>query len=211
MDILTTNRLKWICLLLLVAGSLFTSSALAQKINFSTWTNSDEITITPVQTLPKLDFNQKQNIITKNSAPVIINLADMQAVGFRIEAPDGFDLTVEIDAPLVLRLDGSGSESDEIVPLQLGIAYSNQQAIDESSAKGSAVQLPPGFYNVTFPVNRRRSGAPSPPPTPISGDYVRPKATAWLFIYGTLGPVGPIKAGSYTENITINVYFTNND
>lgn len=208
---LTTYRFKIDLLLLLVTGFFYVGKVDAQSINFSTWTGSDEITITSVQAMPKLDFNLKQSIITKNSGPVLINLTDLQAVGFQIEAPEGFDLTVEVDAPQVLRLDGTGSNLDETVPFQIGIAYSNQLSIDEASAKGSAVQLPAGFFNVTFPVDRRTAGAPAPPPTPISGDYVRPKATAWFFIYGTLGPVGPVIAGNYTENITINVYFTSNE
>jgi hypothetical protein len=197
--------------ILVVIACFISQVSMAQSINFSTWTGSDEITITSVQAMPKLDFNLKQNIITKSSGPVQINLLDMQAVGFRIEAPEGFDLTVEVDAPQILRLDGAGSEPDETVPFQIGIAYSNQLSIDEASAKGSAIQLPTGFYNVTFPVDRRTSGAPGPLPTPISGDYVRPKATAWFFIYGTLGPVGPVIAGNYSENITVNVYFTSNE
>ncbi len=211
MNILTTYRLGKSFQLLLVIGFLYAGQVDAQSINFSTWTGSDEITITSVQAMPKLDFNLKQNIITKSSGPVQINLSDMQAVGFRIEAPEGFDLTVEVDAPQVLRLDGTGSDLDETVPFQIGIAYSNQLSVDEASAKGSAVQLPAGFYNVTFPVDRRTAGAPGPPPTPISGDYVRPKATAWFFIYGTLGPIGPVVAGAYSENITVNVYFTSNE
>lgn len=211
MNILTTYRLGRSFQLLLVTGFFYAGSVEAQSINFTTWTGSDEITITSVQAMPKLDFNLKQNIISKSSVPVLINLLDMQAVSFRIEAPQGFDLTVEVDAPQVLRLDGTGSDPDETVPFQIGIAYSNQLSVDEASAKGSAVQLPAGFYNVTFPVDRRSAGAPAPPPTPTSGDYVRPKATAWFFIYGTLGPVGPAMAGAYSENITVNVYFTSND
>lgn len=183
----------------------------AQRINFSTWTGSDEITITPVMASPTLNFNQKQTNIVANSPAVTINLSDMQTVAYRIEAPEGFDLTVEVDAPTFLSLDGIGSDADTQIPFRVSIAYSNLLAGDEMTAKVGAVQLPLGFHNVTFPVNRRMAGAPGPPPTPISGDYVRPKATAWFFLYGELGPIGQVNAGLYSGDITINVYFTSND
>jgi len=203
-------------LLLLVLGISasswsLASPAMAQRINFSTWTGSDEITINPVLANPNLDFNLKKAAISVNSPAVTINLLDNQSVGFQIQAPDGYDLTVEVDAPLFLSLDGVGTTAEEQVPFRLGIAYTNQAAVDEFAAKATAVELPLGFYNVTFPVNRRSAGAPGPPPTPSSGTYVRPKSTAWLFLYGELGPVGPVNAGNYFGDITINVYFTSND
>lgn len=201
-----SNRIIGILIAMLLAQNGF-----AQRINFSTWTGSDDITITPVNASAALNFNQKQANISANSPAVTINLTDNQAVAFRIEAPEGFDLTVEVDGPQFLKLGGIGSEPEEMVPFKVGIAYNNMLAGDEMSAKASAVQLPAGFFNVTFPVNRRASGAPGPPPTPSSGDYVRPKATAWFFIYGELGPIGPINAGAYSGDITINVFYTSND
>jgi hypothetical protein len=204
--------LTWFGILIVTLGGLFSSgNGYAQRINFSTWTGSDDITITPVLASPTLNFNQKEANIRANSPAVTINLTDNQAVAFRIEAPEGFDLTVEVDAPTVLSLNGTGTEPEEQIPFRVGIAYSNLLAGDEMTAKNSAVQLPLGFYNVTFPVNRRTSGAPGPPPTPESGSYVRPKSTAWLFLYGELGPIGPVNAGNYLGDITINVYFTSND
>lgn len=211
MRISPTYHFRFDVLLVFLGVLLSCETSLAQRINFSTWTGSDDITITPVLASPTLNFNQKQAYIPANGPAVAINLSDMQSVAFRIEAPEGFNLTVEVDAPAALSLNGTGTDPEEQIPFRVGIAYSNVLAGDEISAKAGAVQLPVGFYNVTFPVNRRTSGAPGPPPTPISGDYVRPKSTAWLFLYGELGPVGPVNAGQYLGDITINVYFTSND
>ena len=197
----------------MILGLLWIGSpnSFAQRINFSTWTGSDEITITSVLASPTLSFNAKQGFIPDNNPAISINLADNQTVAFRIEAPEGYDLTVEVDSPTQLALDGIGTQPNEVIPFQIGLAYNNLLAGDELTAKSGAIQLPIGFNNVTFPVNRRVSGAPGPPPTPVSGDYVRPKASAWLFIFGQLGPIGSVNAGSYTGNITVNVYFTSND
>ncbi|RIW15148.1 hypothetical protein D0X99_11935 [Algoriphagus lacus] len=206
------NYPKLITLVFLALGGLlFSRESHAQRINFSTWTGSDDITITPVLGSPNLNFNQKQANISVNSPAVTINLLDNQAVAFRIEAPEGFDLTVEVDAPAFLSLDGAGTVPQEQIPFRVGIAYNNMEAGNEMTAKAGAVQLPTGFYNVTFPVNRRVGGAPGPPPTPISGTDTLPKATAYLFIYGELGPIGPVNAGNYLGEININVFFTSND
>lgn len=206
------NYPKLITLVFLALGGLlFSRESHAQRINFSTWTGSDDITITPIAASPTLNFNQKQANISANSPTVTILLADAQAVAFEIKAPEGFDLTVEVDAPPFLTLDGSGNELEEQIPFRIGIAYNNLEAGSDAAAKESAIQIPIGFYNVTFPVNRRVSGAPGPPPTPVSGDYVRPRSTAWLFLYGELGPIGPVNAGQYLGDVTINVYFTSND
>lgn len=194
-----------------ILAMLCLTQGYAQRINFSTYTGSSDITITPMMASPALNFNLKQANITVNGDPVAINLSDNQAVAFQIQAPEGFDITVEVDAPTVLGLDGTGTDPEETIPFQIGIAYNNLVAGDEMTAKSGAVTLPTGFVNVTFPINRRNSGAPGPPPTPISGDYVRPKATAWLFLFGTLGPIGNVNAGQYFGNITINVFFTSND
>ena len=206
-----TYRLLFLVFGISLSSWSLASPAFAQRINFSTWTGSDEITINPVLANPNLNFNLKKSAISANSPAVTINLLDNQSVGFQIQAPDGYDLTVEVDAPTFLGLDGVGTAPEEQVPFRLAIAYNNQAAVDEFAAKATAVELPLGFYNVTFPVNRRTAGVPGPPPTPSSGSFVRPKSTAWLFLYGELGPVGPVNAGNYFADITINVYFTSND
>jgi hypothetical protein len=211
MQRLLPYRLHRLVTVISLSALLFPTGAMAQRINFSTWTGSDEITISPVLANPNLNFNLKKAAISANSPAVTINLIDNQSVGFQIQAPDGYDLTVEVDAPAFLALDGVGTAPEEQVPFRLAMAYNNQAAVDELTAKSTAVELPTGFYNVTFLVNRRTAGVPGPPPTPNSGTYVRSRSTAWLFLYGELGPVGPVNAGNYFAEIIINVYFTSND
>lgn len=181
----------------------------SQRINFSVWTGSDEITVTsPQGVMPSLAFNQKQNLIIVGGPVVDIQLNDTQTVVYAIEAPEGFDLTVEVSAPNALSLEDDPSNT---IPFQLKLAYNNQQPANEWLGKASAVELPLGFNAITFPVNRRLSGAPLPPPTPESGGYVRPKATAYLYLFGSLGPIGSIPSGNYSAEVNINVFFSTYD
>jgi hypothetical protein len=180
---------------------------MAQRISFSTWTGSDDIVLNSVMASPELSFNLKQPIITSGTT-VDINLVDNQAIAFRIEAPENFDLTVDVDAPMFLTF---ADDPLKTIPFQVKLAYNNMLPGNELAGKAGAIELPLGFTNVTFPVNRRTSGAPSPPPTPLTGTEVRNKSTAYIYIYGTLGPVGTVPAGNYLAEITINVSFTSYD
>ena len=197
------RTLLGICLFLL-SGTGF-----AQRISFNTWTGSDDITIlSPQGAMPALDFNQKMRALVPGTEAVNIGLVDNQAVIYEIEAPEGFDLTVDVSAPSAFVLSGNPTES---IPFLLKVAYNNMAPTDELSGKLSAVELPAGFYSITFPVSRRTSGAPIAPPSPEDGALTRPKAKAYLYLYGTLGPVGMVPAGIYEGEININVSFTSYD
>src|SRR5690606_6810038 len=162
----------------------------AQRISFSTWTGSEDISLrSPQGVMPGLDFNQKKPAIVAGSEAITISITDYQAVIYEIEAPEDFDLIVEVDAPPVLTLEGN---TEETIPFQLRIAYNNMSPVDEQTGKLHAVELPLGFTSVTFPVNRRTSGAPGPPPTPEHEGYTRPRARAYIYLYGTLGPIGAV-------------------
>jgi hypothetical protein len=179
----------------------------AQRISFSTWTGSDDIVLNSVMAGPELKFNIEQPIITSGTT-VTINLASNQTIAFRIEAPENFDLTVDVDAPLFLTFVDDPSKT---IPFQVKLAYNNMMPGNELAGKAGAIELPIGFTNVTFPVNRRTSGAPGPPPTPTTGTESRIKSTAFIYIYGSLGPVGTVPAGNYSAEININVSFTSYD
>jgi len=194
-----------ICLLLLFGSG----TGFAQRISFNTWTGSDDITIlSPQGAMPALDFSQKQRALYPGTEAVSIGLVDNQTVIYEIEAPEGFDLTVDISAPTAFVLTDNPTAS---IPFLLKVAYNNMAPTDELSGKLSSVELPAGFYSITFPVSRRMSGAPSAPPSPESGGLTRPKAKAYLYLYGSLGPIGMVPAGRYEGEININVSFTSYD
>jgi len=189
--------------LLIVMVCFISQPSMAQRISFSTWTGSDDIVLNSVVASPELNFNLKQPIITSGTS-VAINLVDNQAIAFRIEAPENFDLTVNVDAPLFLTF---ADDPLKTIPFQVKLAYNNMMPGDELTGKAGAIELPVGFTNVTFPVNRRTAGAPRPPPNPLTGTEARTKSTAYIYIYGSLGPVGAVMAGNYSAQITINVLY----
>lgn len=150
-----------------------------------------------------LDFDEKEGGITSGSVATIDLLDDMAAV-ITITGQADLDVTVSIDAPVTLDLD-----DDNKVPVSISYAYSNLGATDETTAKTLAVRVPAGFSSVTLPLVRRSSGPPGPPPTPDHVGYTPPSGTAYIFIFGTLGPV-PLNAatGLYSGDINISVEYS---
>lgn len=191
-------------IILLVLGSLLISgnTVVAQRISFGLYAQ-DGIIITP-QDPNELNFNDKQAVILGGQT-ISVDLNEAQAAVVAIEARADLDVTVTIDADPKLTL-GTNPVG---IPLSVNMAYSNLGASTSAIAKTQAIRVPNGFTSVTFPVVRRSSGAPAPPPTPDHVGYTAPKATAYLFIYGTLGPVpNNAAAGLYSGDINIRVEYS---
>lgn len=169
-----------------------------QRISFGTWAGSD-IEIMPV-TVNTLSFG---NLIIGAGAKTI-TLGE-EPTAFKITAPEGYDLTLTIDAPTILI--GPNSKT---IPFNLKFAYSNQGSADVVTAKNMAEEVTTGFNALTFPVKRNAMGLPAPPPTPLDGSSApRVTATAYLFVYGSAGPAGVgTDAGIYTGEVNINVEYT---
>lgn len=186
-------------ILFLTFSLLLAGNVTAQRISFGTYA-TDDIVLTPLN-LGELNFNDGKNVILPGQT-VTINLTDNATAALAIVARADLDITVTIDALATLDL---GSNK---IPLKLGFAYSNTGKLNEANAKASSVQVPAGFTCITFPVLRRASGLPAPPPTPNHVGYTAAKATAYLFIYGTLGPVPTnAAAGLYTGTINVRVEY----
>jgi len=174
----------------------------AQKINFGAYTTSQDILLTASG---NLNFNNKQPVIVSTSNSTIsIALNDNEAQYIKIIADVSRDITITVTSLQHLST-GSGGPGKEI-PFTCSFAYSNLGIADAMTAKSCAVQIPAGFTATTFPMLKRASGTPLPPPTPAHGGYTAPPATAYLFLYGTLGPVGNVNAGPYSGmvNVTVN-------
>jgi hypothetical protein len=179
---------------------LLENTAIAQRISFGTYA-TDDIVLTPLN-LGELDFSQKQSIILAGQT-ISINMVDDAVAVLAIEARVDLNITVTVDAPAFLSLDVTNQ-----IPLVLNFAYSNNGAATDGDAKKNFIQVPNGFTSITFPVLRRASGLPAPPPTPDHSGYTASRRTAYLFIFGTLGPVpANAAAGSYYGNINIRVEY----
>ncbi|MEI7895739.1 MAG: hypothetical protein WCJ26_01790 [bacterium] len=177
----------------------------AQHVSFGTWAAGDIVIMKGVP--ETLNFNDKKQVINPGiSQTVTINLNDPQPAVLTIEGTEYMDVTVYIDAPVVLDLDPANQ-----IPVAIRFAYSNLGTLDMALAKNQAIEVPVGFNTATFPILRRINGPPGPPPTPPSSGYIPPRKKAWLFIYGTLGPVGSVNAGMYSGIVNVTVEYTKNN
>lgn len=188
--------------LLFMSGSF----AMSQNIRFGLYA-SDGIVLAPGN-VSELNFNSKQAVILGGNTVSIPNHLDEFAAILTITGRADLDVTVTIDVPVTLDLDVSNT-----IPVSLAFAYSNLGAgTNVAVAKTQAVVVPAGFNSITFPVIRRASGAPGPPPTPDHTGYTQSSGMAYLFIYGTLGPVpGGAAAGLYQGDINISVDYSTYD
>jgi hypothetical protein len=188
---------------LLAAAVVTASPAFAQSINFGAYTTSQGVFLTVSN---DLNFNDKQSVIASNSnATVTIALSDNQTQYVAVTADATRDITVTVTAPTDLITGGGGPGNQ--IPFACRFAYSNLGSATVSAAKTVAVEVPNGFTSITLPMIRRTSGAPLPPPTPAHGGYTPPSATAYLFFYGSLGPVGSVSVGSYSGTVTVSVQY----
>lgn len=198
------NKSRRYLLGFLILALMQAVQAYAQRISFGTYA-TDDIVLTALGT-GELNFNNKQPMI-KSGDVITINLTDNSTAVLSVTGNRHLDVTLTVEAPTVLELDASNT-----IPLVLRFAYSNQ-GLAESSAKAAAVEVPLGFNSATFPLQRRAPGTPPPPPpTPGHGGYTAPTATAYVFIYGTLGTVpGNAAAGLYSGQINIRVEYSTYD
>jgi hypothetical protein len=201
-----TSDMRPTFLIVLLAGAMtlpiYPAAVRAQHVSFGTWATGDLVL---TRGNPEtLDFNHKTQVIRPGiNQSVTVSLQDAEAAVLTIEGTEYLDVTVYIDAPVTLDLDPSNK-----IPFGVRFAYSNLNPADVTTAKLQAIEVPPGFNTMTFPILRRINGPPGPPPTPPSSGYTPPRKMAYLFIYGTLGPVGNVDAGLYEGTVNVTVEYS---
>jgi len=192
-------------IILILTIIVWTLNLGAQQINFSTFAGSG-ITLTANPDV--LSFNSVSGPILRNTGETIsVTLAVGEPAVIAISGQADLDVTVTIDAPDYLVLDGGTDQ----IGVAIQFAYSNQGSANASAAKLVAVEIPGTFNTATFPLKRRTSGTRAIPPTPRHSGYTPPTTTAYLFIYGSLGPVGDVGAGSYLGVINVTVEYSTYD
>lgn len=194
----------------LILSVAFVSASFGQRINFSTWSGSDDVTIRSIgASMNGLRFNEKQKVLLANSPALTIGKEDPQVAIFEIEAPSELDITVDMDYPGFLALDGNLSKGS--IPFTLQMSYSNEGQPNEIAARNNSQDVPIGFNSVTFSVNGKSTGAPLPPSPEFGGSSARVKSKVYLFVYGSIGPIGSVSAGNYLAEVNLNVYVAGGD
>lgn len=195
----------------IILALLVSYSATGQRINFSTFVQGEEIMLTLIDNPDGLVFNRKQQVIVVGDPGVVsINITDNSVVVVELDAPIEFDLTAELTWETGLSL--NGLDTGVTVPFDFRFAYNNTGELSEAERRANAIQVPPMYSTITFPVRRRSAGGPPPPPpTPEHGGYLRPRGKAYLYIYGNLGPIpSGIRAGNYSADIQLNITYADN-
>lgn len=201
------NILSFLIVFLVVSSASF-----GQRINFSTWTGSDDVTIRPVgANSSSLRFNDKEKVLRAGMPQVAISKTDPQVAIFEIEAPTEFDITVDLTYPTVLHKDGNTSSTD-MIPFVVNMSYSNLSPGNSGQIPdpATAQDVPAGFNSVTFPMYGSGT-APLPPSPEFGGSGTRQKSKVFLFIYGAVGPIGTVSAGNYTAEVILNVNVSGGD
>lgn len=140
-------------------------------------------------------FGQGHTEIELNSDDVVI---------FAIEGVRSLDVFVDLLPPTHLWLDGiSTSDDEKRIPFTLNGAYANQG----EGNTGPGYRVPFSGTAARFPILRRETGPPGPPPVPPHSGYVPPRATAYLFLYGNINVGSELQAGWYLGEITVTISY----
>lgn len=183
-------------MMLVLLSTYVPTVTMAQRIQFGIFAKHD-IQVNPVGA-GTLNFNNSGSPIIINSNEVFtIDILNEHVAVFEIEAVGDQDLTLELVAPTALV------SGENAIPLNIRFAYSNLGALDFVSARNQALEVGEGFSTIIIPVLRRQNDSPGSPPTPHYEGYQSPAHHVYLYVYGSLGPVGNIAAGNYNGQIQI--------
>lgn len=188
----------------------------AQNISFRALA-PDAITVTNMGNNHNLEFDK---LLLDSDIIRTIAITDSdRLVALAIDAPANYDLTVHVNLINGNMLILDGDKSNQSIPFTLEFAYANlgyQNTTPYSAALVDAVAVAPGFSSVSFPVSRRASGLPPPPPMPeYKGfDLANTKKRAFLFFFGSVGPANAgnnVVAGTYSTFVDVIIDFTSYD
>lgn len=204
---MTGRTLRFIAVLLLLmgwAGVFCVRPANSQGIDFGDYIpENDEnyaLVLTPVAGYDELDFGT----VLSGQGLVEIDLNSDDAAVIAIEGVRYLDVFVALDPPTHLWLDGvQTTDEDKQIPFTLQGGYANQG----EGNTGPGFRQPFSGTSARFPIFRRGSGPPGPPPTPPHSGYVPPRETAYLFLYGNINVPTSLQAGNYAADILITVEY----
>lgn len=185
--------------ILLVFGILLASAneVAAQEIPFGSFYTGAPISLF---TIRDLDFG---TIVAGDTKERLLGSGDEAVI--ELEGIPYLDVIVTITAPDYVYLDG-----DDLcvlpacrLPLTLDYAYTNNlELVDQIN---TAINFSSG--TARFPIQRRVTGPPMPPPDPSITLVSFPSATSNIYIFGSVVSIGGSTSGAYQSTITVNVEY----
>lgn len=169
----------------------------AQEIPFGSFYTGAPISLF---TIRDLDFG---TIVAGDTKERQLGSGDEAVI--ELEGIPYLDVVVSIAAPDYVYLNG-----DDLcvvpacrLPLTLDYAYTNNlELVDQIN---TAVQFSSG--TARFPIQRRVTGPPMPPPDPSITIVSFPSATSYIYIYGTVASIVGSTSGDYSSTITVTVEY----
>lgn len=181
------------CLSFVVSSSLVQ----AQEIPFGSYYTGAPIDLFIIR---DLDFG---TIVAGDTKERALGSGD-EAV-LELEGIPHLDVIVTITAPDYVYLDGDDLCVDPAcrLPLTLNYAYTNN--LEMADQIGTAILF--STTTARFPIQRRVTGPPMPPPDPYLENVTYPSAAAYIYIYGSLTSIGTSTAGDYQSTITVAIEY----
>ncbi|MCH8496437.1 MAG: hypothetical protein LAT57_12510 [Balneolales bacterium] len=191
---------KPLLILILVFSAL---SARAQQIEFGQYYDGNTLS---AQVIQHLDFG---GVISGDIDPKLRELGSGLEGVIEIEGIPFLDVVVTITEINKLYLDGdiTCSESSCEMDVMLQYAYTNTGIMDFApNYENVAIQFIGNMAR--FPIIRRQSGPPGPPPTPnINGVALPPLQKAYIYIYGQASATLGTDAGAYGNTLTVTIEY----
>ncbi|WP_289029492.1 hypothetical protein [uncultured Algoriphagus sp.] len=183
----------------------FQGISFGQRTTISTWSGSDKIMIRSLEIgNNSLNFNVNSGVLTANSGLIHIGKEDNNSAVFEIEAPSDAEIVINMEYTPFLAKERDFTP-DQSIPIVLYMSYNNQNAVNETIAKEESIDIPSGITSITIPVISQYTYALIPTSSEFGESMEMNKSIVYLFVYGTLGPVGSVSAGEYSAQISIHV------
>jgi hypothetical protein len=176
------------------------NNSIAQQIEFGRFYDETSISAYLVQ---NLNFG---SVIRGDPTPYSIDIGSEDEAVIEIEGFPFLDVLVTITPIQYLTIDGHPCADEPCdVSVNLSYAYTNNGISDFAPGYENQVIIFNG-PTARFPIVRRVSTPPGPPPPPvIQGVSLPPLASAFIYIYGQLTSQSGTPTGSYSQILEVTI------
>ncbi|MBN2732062.1 MAG: DUF4402 domain-containing protein [Balneolaceae bacterium] len=194
-------KLKYIFGPLILLVCIASETATGQEIDFGQYGNYS-VSVTELNA-QDLDFGT----LISGTGSQSIELANAKVV--EITGVKYLDVIINITADSELLLNGNlacAGDPSCSIPFTLETAYANRG--QNNIAQAQFLNVNSNSTSAQFPILRRESGPPAPPPTPPNKEHnpALYEESAYIYLYGDIN-VGSIDSGDYSGLITITVVY----